>query len=72
VNDSLCTNTTVPLVIKCCENARSAEDATLVVLASQFGSLCHGLGAHLAGAQRLWFIQFFQFLATLGKYCDSK
>jgi hypothetical protein len=49
----------VPLVIKCCENARSAEDATLVVLASQFGSLCHGLGAHLAGAQRLWFMQFF-------------
>ena len=67
LDDTVCTATIVPLVIKCCENAKGAEDATLVVIAKQFGALCHGMAKYLTHAQKIWFIQFFEYLATRGK-----
>ena len=48
-----------------CEQARQAEDETLVNIAHYFGRLCYGLMTNLSSDQKTWFIEFYQQLATL-------
>lgn len=38
-----CGTTIIPLVCKICQQAVQAEDATLPVVATQLGKLCHGI-----------------------------
>jgi len=66
LDDEICNNTIVPLVIKSCEQAKSMEDCTLPVIARHLGRLCHGLTPNLSQTQKSWFIVFYQKLSKLG------
>lgn len=66
LDDEICNNTIVPLVIKSCEQARTTEDCTLPVIARHLGRLCHGLTPNLSLEQKAWFITFYQQLSKLG------
>ena len=66
LDDEVCTNTIVPLVMKSCGQARTMEDCTLPVIARHLGRLCHGLSPNLSQEQKAWFISFYQQLAKLG------
>merc|ERR1719400_2615882 len=66
LDDEVCNNTIVPLVIKCCDQARTSEDCTLPVIARHLGRLCHGLTPNLSPDQKAWFIQYYQQLSKLG------
>ena len=60
-----CKQVIIPLVTRTCEQARQAEDETLVNIAHYFGRLCYGLMTNLSSEQKTWFIEFYQQLATL-------
>ena len=60
-----CKQVIIPLVTRTCEQARQAEDETLVNIAHYFGRLCYGLMTNLSNEQKTWFIEFYQQLATL-------
>lgn len=66
LDDEVCNNTIVPLVIKSCDQARTSEDCTLPVIARHLGRLCHGLTPNLSSDQKAWFITFYQQLSKLG------
>jgi len=66
LDDEVCNNTIVPLVIKSCEQAKAMEDCTLPVIARHLGRLCHGLTPNLSQSQKSWFIVFYQKLSKLG------
>eukprot|EP00090_Calanus_glacialis_P014558 TRINITY_DN23370_c0_g1_i1.p1 TRINITY_DN23370_c0_g1~~TRINITY_DN23370_c0_g1_i1.p1 ORF type:complete len:1795 (+),score=259.45 TRINITY_DN23370_c0_g1_i1:414-5798(+) len=66
LDDEVCNNTIVPLVIKSCDQAKSLEDCTLPVIARHLGRLCHGLTPNLSQEQKSWFIVFYQQLSKLG------
>ena len=66
LDDEICNNTIVPLVMKSCDQARTLEDCTLPVIARHLGRLCHGLTPNLSEEQKSWFISFYQQLSQLG------
>ena len=66
LDDEVCNNTIVPLVMKLCEQAKTMEDVTLPVIARHLGRLCHGLSPNLSPEQKNWFISFYQHLSRLG------
>jgi len=66
LDDEVCNNTIVPLVIKSCDQAKSLEDCTLPVIARHLGRLCHGLTPNLSQEQKSWFIVYYQQLSKLG------
>ena len=66
LDDEVCNNTIVPLVMKSCDQARTLEDCTLPVIARHLGRLCHGLSPNLSQEQKSWFISFYQQLSRLG------
>ena len=66
LDDEICNNTIVPLVMKSCDQARTLEDCTLPVIARHLGRLCHGLTPNLSQEQKSWFISFYQQLSKLG------
>ena len=62
-----CAQTVVPLVIECCDRARTnQEDHVLAKLAHFHGQLCHGLATTLDEGKRHWFLDFYKFLAKQG------
>ncbi|XP_078315308.1 serine/threonine-protein phosphatase 4 regulatory subunit 4-like isoform X3 [Crassostrea virginica] len=61
-----CGTTIIPLVCKICQQAVQAEDATLPVVATQLGKLCHGISDNLTDEQRQWFIDFYKKLCHVG------
>ena len=66
LDDEICNNTIVPLVMKSCDQARALEDCTLPVIARHLGRLCHGLTPNLSQEQKSWFITYYQQLSQLG------
>ena len=66
LDDEICNNTIVPLVMKSCDQARTLEDCTLPVIARHLGRLCHGLTPNLSQDQKSWFISYYQQLSKLG------
>ena len=66
LDDEICNNTIVPLVMKSCDQARALEDCTLPVIARHQGRLCHGLTPNLSQEQKSWFITYYQQLSQLG------
>lgn len=61
-----CGTTIIPLVCKICQQAVQAEDATLPVVATQLGKLCHGIADNLTDEQKQWFIDFYKKLCHVG------
>ncbi|XP_062568664.1 serine/threonine-protein phosphatase 4 regulatory subunit 4-like [Saccostrea cucullata] len=61
-----CGTTIIPLVCKICQQAVQAEDATLPVVATQLGKLCHGISDNLTEEQKQWFIDYYKKLCHVG------
>ncbi|XP_056021405.1 serine/threonine-protein phosphatase 4 regulatory subunit 4-like isoform X8 [Ostrea edulis] len=61
-----CSATIIPLVCKICQQAVQAEDATLPVVATQLGKLCHGIADNLTDEQKQWFIDYYKKLCHVG------
>jgi serine/threonine-protein phosphatase 4 regulatory subunit 4 len=66
LDDDICTQTIVPLVIKSCDQAKQLEDETLPRLAHHLGRLCHGLMPNLNADHKVWFINFYKHLSGIG------
>ena len=66
LDDEICNNTIVPMMMKSCDQARALEDCTLPVIARHLGRLCHGLTPNLSQEQKSWFITYYQQLSQLG------
>ncbi|XP_061165811.1 serine/threonine-protein phosphatase 4 regulatory subunit 4-like isoform X2 [Saccostrea echinata] len=66
LDSETCGTTIIPLVCKICQQAVQAEDATLPVVATQLGKLCHGISDNLTDEQKQWFIDYYKKLCHVG------
>jgi len=66
LDDEVCNSTIVPLVIKCCDQAKFSLDCSLPVIARHLGRLCHGLTPNLSPDQKSWLVSYFQQLSKIG------
>ena len=71
LDDDTCKHIIIPLVIKTFEQAKQAEDETLVNIAHYVGRLCYGLMTNLSAEQKTWFINFYQYLSKLNLNQES-
>ena len=72
LDDETCKQIIIPLVKKTFEQAKQAEDETLVNVAHYVGRLSYGLMTNLSAEQKTWFINFYQYLSNLNLNCESE
>lgn len=65
LDDDTCKQIIIPLVKKTFEQAKQAEDETMVNISHYVGRLCYGLMTNLSAEQKAWFINFYQYLSKL-------
>ena len=72
LDDETCKQIIIPLVKKTFEQAKQAEDETLVNIAHYVGRLSYGLMTNLSAEQKTWFINFYQYLSNLDLDCEQE